>query len=157
MKNVLLITLLFLSIFHSFGQSESEYGKKYFLIAASTKNYSEAIKKATSISKDLNLKLKLRDLIEYKANEGLTWNKSICEEGNRDYPCYFERGNADDGNYISIEWSSAYKEFTKGLYLVVVSSQTENNSELKLLLIKTQTIVPNAFIKSAITFQGCLH
>jgi hypothetical protein len=125
MKNILFVALLCFSNTSSFGQPESEYVKKYFLIAASTSDYSTALENAKSISKNLKLKLDLRGLNEYKDNEGLTWDKSICEEGNRNYPCYLERGNTDDGNYVSVEWSSAYEGFAKGLYIVVVSSQTE--------------------------------
>ena len=155
MKTLLFIVFIVSLTTHSFGQVESEYVQKHFLIAASTKNYSEALKKAKYISKELNLKLDLRDLITYKNNQGLTLEKPLCDEGRVDFPCYIERGNRDDGNYVSVEWSNSYQPFTPGYYLVVPSSQSDKNNELLTLLKKIKKFVPDAYIKSAWVFNGC--
>ena len=156
MKNILLIAILFLSISPSFGQLESEYCKKYFLIIDSSTDYKEALKQAEIFAIELDLKLDLRDLVEHENNNGLTMSKDKCKEGHRDYPCYIERGNRDDGDYVSIEWSNAYESFPKDQYIVVISSQSEENkyfTDLDLLTrVRSRT---NAHIKSAMVYNGC--
>ena len=157
MKHLLLCFAIPLLTGLSFGQdlSSDEDVRKCFLIISSTADYSEAFKTAEIFAIELELKLDLRDLVEYQDNNGLTLSKADCKEGRRDYPCYIERGNRDNGDYVSIEWSNAYKEFTKGHYIVIVSGQKENNTELKTLLKRVQKIIPTAYIKSAIVFEGC--
>lgn len=131
--------------------------KKYYLIAASMKDYDAALKKAKSLSTSLDLELNLRDLKPQEDGSGLTWDQSTCEGDNWEYPCYVARGRYDDGDYISIEWSNAISGFSKGYYVVVISSQSEYGTHLKEVLTKVRTVVKDAYVKSAMVYMGCMH
>ena len=130
--------------------------KKHFLIVSSTKDYEGALKKAKSISEELSLKLDLRNL-NFHEESGLTFSKTICEDEAGGYPCYIARGRYDDGEYVSIEWSNAIKSFSKGYYVVIISSQSKKNEKMKLLLSRTKKNVPSAYIKSSDVYMGCMH
>ena len=158
MKYILFSLVFFTSLF-SISQVdylESQNVKKHFLIVASTKSYESALKTAREMTMKLDLKFDDRDL---KPNEesGLTWSDEDCEGNGWEYPCYVARGRHDDGEYISIEWSNAIEGFTKGYYVVIVSSQSERNDEMNDFLKKVKEIKPSAYIKSAEVYIGCMH
>ena len=159
MKYTFLTLLLFLSFNTCFGQEEdfSQEVKKYFLIVHSTKDYSSALKKANSISKDLKLDLDLRELMKNEDNVGLTWGKTVCEGDGWEFPCYVPRGRYDDGDYASVEWSNGYQGFSKGYYIVIISSQTEYDNKIMNLLNEAKEFVPSAYVKSSMVFMGCMH
>lgn len=159
---VLILIMFFVSLFgvrKALSQDDffaSQYVKKHFLIAASTKSYSSALKKANMLADSLNLKLNLRGLEENQEN-GLTASEDWCEDAEWGFPCYLARGRHDDGNYISIEWSNAIKGFTQGYYVVIVSSQSKRDEELKTLLSQVRQFVPDAYIKSSEVYIGCMR
>ena len=159
---VLILIMFFVSLFgvrKALSQDDffaSQYVQKHFLIAASTKSYSSALKKANILADSLNLKLDLRGLEENQEN-GLTASEDWCEDAEWGFPCYLARGRHDDGNYISIEWSNAIKGFTQGYYVVIVSSQSKRDEELKTLLSQVRQFVPDAYIKSSEVYIGCMR
>ena len=78
------------------------------LIVRSTADYPEALRYAKKASATLRLKLDLRGLGPHDGI-GLTSSQEDCEPSGG-FPCYYPRGRLDDGAYVSIEYSSAFRE-----------------------------------------------
>ncbi len=123
-----------------------------FLIALSTKSYSEAKAFAKKLSGKTSIPLKFRGL-HYNSKLGLSLNKSACNDIDFEYPCYEARGRYDDGTYISVEYSNSYENFKNGYYIVVVSSGKESQNTLS----KIKRIVKDAYIKRSNIYMGCMH
>jgi hypothetical protein len=152
MLKKLLLSLLLITTFspaENFSLEDQTVTKE-FLIAKSTKSYNEAQKVAQKLSKDLNITLNLRDLKPHKTHF-LTFSKKECEMYG--YPCYVPRGRYDDGEYISIEHTNYYEEFTNGYYIVMVASGNKLGKSLK----KVQSKVKDAYVKKAKVYMGCMH
>jgi len=130
------------------------YGDKQFVILKSTTSYQEALKFAQKAAKQLNLKLDLRDLSENK-DIGLSYSKSELEEGG--FPFYVHRGRWDDGSYVSIEYSSAFKGFREGLYMVVGTSGGVKSKPIMEALKQARKYYPDAYAKTAPVYFGCMH
>ena len=148
------ITLFLIVFTATIGRTQEENDHlvtKSFLIIKSTKNYDKALKKAQLACNQLGLTLKLNGNY-YDKEEGLA-NSSECGCG--ELHGYFPRGRYDDGNYISIEFSSAYDGFAEGYYIIVVSSG--NREDVKLLLPKAQQFYADAYIKDSKAYMGCMH
>jgi hypothetical protein len=78
MKFISFLLIAIFTISNCFAQvDESAFVKKSFIIIKSTKSYTEAKAFAVKASKDLKIKLDLRDLKPNKES-GLTWNKKLC-------------------------------------------------------------------------------
>jgi hypothetical protein len=136
---------------------ESAMVEKQFVILKSSTDYKEALLTAQKASKSLNMKLDLRGLTENKA-EGLTFDKKFCEDENGfPFPCYVPRGRYDDGDFISIEYSSAYQGFTKGYYIVVASSHLKNAKEISSILKLVRNQYKDAYVKTSKVYMGCIH
>lgn len=144
---LLLITITCLSTHISHGQTK----KTSFLIIQSTKAYNPALKTAQLACNKLGLTLDLKGNYKDEKN-GLT-NSEICGCG--ESHGYLSRGRYDDGHYISIEYSSAYDEFNKGYYIVVVSSG--DRKKVESILEKVQMHFKDAYIKNADIYMGCMH
>jgi hypothetical protein len=128
---------------------------KYFAIIRSTTDYQEALTCARDAAKRLGWKLDLRGLS--KNNEtGLTFSKASCEEDGGTYPSYWPRGRYDDGEYVSIEYSSGYKEFRAGYYIVMIASGYEAK-DVKRALAAAKRHFPDAYIRSSKVYMGCIH
>jgi len=159
-KKIKIIFLLcFFLIVSIKAENDSEidpYVEKGFLIILSTKNYESAKKFAEKASKELGIKLDLRDL---SPNEeiGLTFPRSICEEQLGSFPCYTARGRWDDGKYISIEYSDVYCNFTPGYYMVVAASDQKKSQLLKPTLLEIRKIYEDAYIRYDKVYMGCVH
>jgi len=159
MKHIIIVLLILGSSFYTSAQNESDtiaqpIVKKSFVIVQSTKNYAAAKATAVKASKQLGYKLDLRGLVPNKKS-GLTDTKANCEEdGLGEYPCYYSRGRYDDGQYVSIEWSGAFPEFTKGYYIVIVAS---GDAEARAALPKAKKIFKDAYAKKAKVYLGCMH
>lgn len=110
------------------------------MISAS-KDYQESLYKAKVAKQKLGIKLKL-DNYEYFKTTGLLNEKYSYT---RDF--YYPRGNNDDGDYISIEYSSFYENFAQGFFIVVVSSGGEKAIRKKLIEIKK--IYKDAYLKKS--------
>lgn len=126
--------------------------KKHFLIAKSTKNYTEAKAFASKLSTQTHIKLNLREM-HYNKALGLTQSQKVCEENSFEYPCYWSRGRYDDGVYISVEYSDAYLGFSKGYYIVIVAS----GEYAKRTLRSIKPFVKDAYVKSTKIYMGCMH
>lgn len=150
----LLLSVICFSWQSSAAQDPGPFVKKSFVIIQSTKSYAAAKATALKASSKLNFKLDLRGLVPNKKT-GLTDTKSNCEEdGVGEYPCYYSRGRYDDGEYVSIEWSAAFPEFTKGYYIVIIAS---GDADAKPALAKAKKIFKDAYIKKAEVYLGCMH
>ncbi|HIP30138.1 MAG TPA: hypothetical protein EYG83_04905 [Sulfurospirillum arcachonense] len=130
------------------------YEEKSFLIAKSTTSYEEAKKFSKEISKALGIHIDYRGLSFHKS-EFLSFSKKECEEswGDNAYPCYVPRGRYDDGEYISIEHTNSYDEFTNGYYIVIVASGDSTSKTLK----KVKKKYNDAYMKKAKVYMGCIH
>lgn len=159
MKHTIILMFILASGILTSAQKQNDtipqpYATKSFLIIQSTKNYAAAKATAVKASKQLGYKLDLRGLVPNKKT-GLTDTKANCQEdGIGKYPCYYSRGRYDDGRYVSIEWSGAFPEFTKGYYIVIVAS---GDAEAKAALPKTKKIFKDAYAKKAKVYLGCMH
>jgi hypothetical protein len=161
---ILIALLCALPYFNGFSQEnnqdseiESAMVEKQFVILKSTREYKEALLTAQKASKSLKMKLDLRGLTENK-EIGLTFDRKSCEEeGGYTFPCYVARGRSDDGDYISIEYSSNYEGFTKGYYIVIASSHIKNSNEIQAILKQVRMQFKDAYVKIAKVYMGCMH
>jgi len=149
----LLIILMLITSTQLISKDEvfSETAKKQFLIGKSTTSYDEAKSFASKMAKRLKIKLDLRGL-KFDKNSFLTFSKEECDDFS-EYPCYLGRGRYDDGEYISIEHTSAYAEMRDGYYIVVLA--TGDNVSKSLAKVKKE--IPDAYIKTAEIYMGCMH
>jgi hypothetical protein len=128
-----------------------------FVIVKSTASYGDARRAANGAAKRLGVRLDLRNLSPHSEG-GLTWSKKECEDDAFDYPCYVARGGrADDGFYVSIEYSTAYTGFKPGLYIVVVASDTKGGQVAKLAAKAARKAFKDAYVRRTGVYLGCLH
>lgn len=157
-KITLLLALLIFSI-TSINAQEDEYNpyiQKGFVIVSASKNYDAMKKMATEVSETLVYELNLRGLTPNEET-GLTHSLAECAEAEFDYPWYSRRGLWDDGEYVSIEYTTDYEGFTPGLYIIVVSSHYKGMHELTDALEHTEKFYKNAYIKYSEFYMGCSH
>jgi hypothetical protein len=129
---------------------------KDILILRSTKDYQTAVATAKQAASRLHKELDLRGLRPNR-KIGLTMSKADCDE--YDYPCYLARGdgNAENDDYISIEYSNAYKGFAKGYYIVVAALTDVKSTSMKAQLAAINKIYPDAYAKRTFIWFGCMH
>ncbi|QJD97207.1 hypothetical protein HH214_15680 [Mucilaginibacter robiniae] len=129
---------------------------KDIIILRSTNDYQAALTAAKQAASTLHKKLDLRGL-KPKAKIGLSMSKVDCDE--LGYPCYIARGDgaAANDDYISIEYSNAYKGFAKGYYIVVAAITDVNSAALKLKLAAINKLYPDAYAKRTYIWFGCMH
>jgi hypothetical protein len=127
--------------------------EKAFLLVASTKDWDTARSTASQAAQALAMELKVP--VQPHPTEGLTFSEQTCADNGFDHPCYVARGRYDDGEFVSVEWSSAYEGFTPGLYIVVVASGPE--AEVKKHLPAAREVYGDAYIKKAKVYMGCIH
>lgn len=125
--------------FKKISQNKSYILDKNFLIIASTKTYQEALYIAKEAQRRLNKSINFENY-EYFKEVGLINNNFVYSQH-----MYYPRGLNDDGDYISIEYSSFYEKFTPNLFLVIVSSGDYNLLSKELLKIKE--LYKDAYIK----------
>lgn len=120
--------------------------EKSLVILRSSGNYSAAAKTAKEASQSLGIKLNLRGLSPNKKT-GLTFSKESCMSGPiQEFPCYQARGKNDDGEYLSVEFSSEYKEMRPGLFIVVAYSGDKTGAQDTLK--KSKSKFKDAYIKT---------
>lgn len=135
---------------------------KDIIILGSTTDYKGALSLAKQASVRLKRKLDLRGL-KPVAKTGLTMSEKACYGvgGGDDlgYPCYQARGdgNAANDDYISVEYSNAYKGFAKGYYIVVAGITDVQSAAMKNKLAGIQKIYPDAYAKRTFVWFGCMH
>jgi hypothetical protein len=157
MKYILSLVLL-CSFLTLKAQPKTVNGQPYvnttFVIILSTKSYFEAKKLATEASEKLKVKLDLRGLKPNKES-GLTMSPKECKENLWEYPAYVARGRMNNGDYISIEYSDAFKEFKEGYYIVVAASGEP--ADVKPLFAKVKKVYGEAYSKQTNVYMGCMH
>jgi hypothetical protein len=122
-----------------------------FLIIHSSKNYDEAMKVAKEAHSKLGIEINLRG---YYHDEEFGLKTDVpCDCG--EVHGYTARGRFDDGDYVSIEHSDSYSEFTKGLYIVIVASG--GKQDLTAALSEVKGFYSDAYIKTASIYVGCMH
>lgn len=124
---------------------------KSFLIIQSTKSYDSALRKAQLACNKLGYPLDLRGM--FKNKEGGLTSNNVCGCGQKHG--YMPRGRYDDGEYISIEYSTSYLAFTPGYYMVVVASGKRET--LNPLLPTIRAHYEDAYIKNSEVYMGCMH
>jgi len=127
--------------------------EKAFLLVSASKDWDTARSTASQAAQALALEIKVE--VEPHPTEGLSFDAKSCTDNGWEHPCYVARGRYDDGEFVSVEWSSAYEGFTPGLYLVVVASGPE--AEVKTHLEAAQEVYGDADIKKAKVYLGCIH
>ena len=157
MKYIFIFLLLFtVTNLHAQAETAEErpYVNKNFVIIISTKSYTAAKTVAVEAASKLKLKLNLRGL---KPNKGigLTQTTKECEGNGWDYPCYVSRGRYDDGEFVTIDYSDAFKGFAKGYY--IVTSASGDAASIKKALIKVKQLYKTAYAKQTEVYIGCLH
>lgn len=166
-KRATLLLLLFVSVspLFSLGQDDRDcYVKKYFLLIQSTTDYKSALQTARTAANSLHIKLDLRGLVQDRhMHVGLSLPADTClkyteeEEGAADSTCYMARGRWDDGIYIGIECSNAYRGFSSGYFIVVAGSSNDRSGALNATLDKVRTMYSDAYIKSCTVWMCCMH
>ena len=135
---------------------------KDIIILNSTKSYKAALATAKQAAAGLRKKLDLRGLSP-NAELGLSMSAEDCRgTGGGDdlgYPCYQARGDgmAANDDYISIEFSNAYKGFAKGFYIVVSAITDVKSKDMKAKLAQVQKSYPDAYAKRTYIWRGCMH
>jgi hypothetical protein len=132
------------------------YVDKEFVILKSTPSFNEATRSAAKAAAELGVGLNLRGLSP-NLRTGLTLSKEECARSEFRYPCYVPRGRGDDGTYVSVEWSSEYELFAKGLYVVMITSSVPGSSETRHMLEAARRVYPDAYAKRAKVYVGCMH
>lgn len=159
--------IVFLSLFFIAAAAYAQDGynievPKDIIIIQSTKDYKSALVTAKQAARQLHKKLDLRRLTPHTKN-GLTASKQDCygSGGGDDigYPCYWARGdgNAFNDDYISIEYSNAYKGFAKGYYIVVAAITDVKSTAMKKQLAFINKTYHNAYAKRTYIWRGCMH
>lgn len=157
-KLFLLLALFFMAAAHAQDtlSMADQYVDKEFVIIRSAKKYEDALSTARTAATKLRTKLDLRGLKPNKAI-GLSWDKKTCETDWLESPCYVARGRYDDGEYISIEYSSAYTGFAEGYYIVMVAGGPQGDAAVKQSLKKAKTVYRDAYAKRTKVYIGCMH
>lgn len=159
MKTTLSILFILICSLNGFAQKKwNTEVPKQIIIIRSTKSYDEALKAAKNASKQLGKKLDLRELVP-DAKTGLTWPESRCKTGEsdeKDFPYYPARGdgNADNDDYISVEYSDAYKGFAKGFYIVVAGITDVSGAAAEKQLADVKKVYKDAYAKRAMIWYG---
>jgi len=154
------INLFLIILFFAFSQiNAQEYSQtvdKGFIIISAGKNYDAMKILAQKVAQKLNYELNLRELIPNETT-GLTYPKNICNEEDMEYPWYSKRGFYDEGEYVSIEYTTDYDGFTPNLYIIVVSNHDKGSQELTDALTHVKKYYKSAYIKYSEFYMGCLH
>jgi len=128
-----------------------------FVVIRSTTDYAEALRLAEGASSQLGIKLNLRGVV-YDPAFGLTLSKQECEKASlAPYPCYVARGRFDAGTYLSVERSDSYESFRPGYFVVVAASGEPGATELSSALESARQRFPDAYMKVAKVYHGCMH
>jgi hypothetical protein len=155
MKHILSLALFFSFLTTNAQKASDTYDvKQSFLIILSTKSYTEAKKIATEAAIKLKIKLDFRGLKPNKKS-WLTFNHKQCEEDGWEFPAYVSRGRGDSGEYISIEYSGAFKGFDRGYYIVITSSG--DAVDVNKSLAKVKKVYGEAYSKQTDVYMGCMH
>ncbi|WP_462267375.1 hypothetical protein [Mucilaginibacter sp.] len=153
---LVLLVLLISAITVSAQEKYNTEVPKDIIILRSSKDYKSALSAAKQAAATLHKKLDLRSL-KPKEKIGLSMSKADCDE--LGYPCYLARGdgNAANDDYISIEYSNAYKGFAKGYYIVVAAITDVKSASMQAKLAQINKSYPDAYAKRTYIWFGCMH
>lgn len=126
---------------------------KEFVIVKFTPSFKEATESAANAAAKLGMRLDLRGLSP-DLRTGLTFSREECTRSESRYPCYVPRGRGDDGTYASVEWSSDYDLFAKGMYVVMIASNAAGSRETRRVLEAARRVYPDAYTKRAKVYVG---
>lgn len=129
---------------------------KAFVVLKMTPKYAEARAFASAAAEALAIRMDLRELSP-DDSAGLTFPEDDCRQEFGEFPCYVPRGRYDDGVYISIEHSSSYAGWEEGLYVVVLASGSPHDRSVRAALRRARTSYPDAVIRTAPVYLGCIH
>ena len=162
-RKIIVYTLLMFATHIAFAQDEFNVEvPKDIIILNSTKDYKTALSTARKASTLLHKKLDLRGLMPNN-KIGLSMSKGDCMEDaggdENGYPCYPARGDgaAINDDYISVEYSNAYKGFAKGYYIVVAAITDVKSLDMKNKLAAIKRKYPDAYAKRTNIWRGCMH
>ena len=157
MKKILFISIAILYALSPFAQENNAAIEKVgFLIVYAGKDYDMAKKVAEEAHEHLGYELNFRGH-EYNSELGLSLPKRDCEEEGFEYPAYIQRGRGKDGNFVSVEYTDAYNNFTKGYYIVVVASYTKGSQKINETLKEVKVHYESAYVKYTDIYVGCMH
>ncbi|MGZ3872197.1 MAG: hypothetical protein ACXVJD_04735 [Mucilaginibacter sp.] len=132
------------------------------IIIKSTKNYRTALAAAKGAARRLHKTLDLRRLhpdnkLGLTLSLGDTYSGRTIDPGS--YPYYPARGDglAASDDYISVEYSNAYKGFAKGYYLVVAAIGSVRSAAMKTQLARINKVYPDAYAKRTSIWFGTLN
>lgn len=131
---------------------------KNILILKSTRKYADALATAKQAAVRMGTKLDLRE--NHPNSEiGLSLSPNDAKESGYEFPAYQARGDgaAANDNYISVEYSSAYKGFAKGYYIVVAAVSDIGSDATAERLKKIKKFYPDAYTKRTFVWFGCMH
>ncbi|WP_343667609.1 hypothetical protein [Chitinophaga sp.] len=161
MKTALYLLFILLCSLNGFAQKKwNTEVPKQIIIISSTPKYEEALKTAKVAAEKLGKKLDLRGLSP-NAKTGLTLSEADCKTGEsdeKDFPYYPARGdgNAENDDYISVEYSSAYKNLSGGYYIVVAGIQDVSGPEATKLLAEVKQVFRDAYGKRTMVWYGSM-
>ena len=146
------IIALFLPLFSSAQEDDYHpYIDQSFLIIASSSDFESAKKTALQAKAKLGFDFPTSEFYPDKSEGFKTDEECGCGEIHG----YFPRGSHDDGNYVSIEYSTAYDGFSEGYYIVIVSSGKKSTVQNELPNVKEH--FAQAYIKNSEIYVGCMH
>lgn len=125
-----------------------------FVIIKSSPSFKEATEAAAAAAAALGVALDSRDVFP-NLRTGLTFSREECVRRGLAYPCYVPRGRRN-GTYVSVEWSSEYDLFAKGLYVVMIASAVPDSSTTRRVLEAARRVYPHAYAKRAKVYAGCM-
>ncbi|MFT4661775.1 MAG: hypothetical protein ACI8XB_002056 [Patiriisocius sp.] len=130
-----------------------------FVILISTKSYEAALERAKDASNKLGYPIDLRGL-HANTEIGLSLSKEVCENeicggGMVDYPVYIPRNDWGESKYVSVEYSDGFRGFTKGYYIVVVSSGEKGDPIVQEALSESRKFYKDAYAKTCGVWMGC--
>ena len=131
---------------------------KDIVVLQSTRDYAAALAGAKQAAARLKRPLQLAGNQPNKAL-GLSASKAACEGDGYDYPCYTPRGtgNAQDSDYVSVEFSNGYEGFAKGYYIVVAALVPPRSADLRQTMTRIHRAYPTAYAKRTTVWFGCMH
>ena len=131
---------------------------KDLVILQSTKDYNAALKTAKEAATRMGKKLDLEGNHPNK-KLGLSLTKGDCEGSAYDYPCYTARGDggAENSDFVSIEYSTAYEGFAKGYYIVVTAISDPGSAQSGAEVAAARKWYKDAYAKRTRIWHGCMH
>jgi hypothetical protein len=142
---------------HQPAAQDDAWVTKDILILQSTRDYKTALATARQAAARLRMPLNLEGYQPH-AQSGLTMSKADCADNGFDYPAYVARGrNAEEGAFVSVEYSSGYNHFADGYYLVVAAVGAPGSATVRNVSTSARQWYADAYAKRTKVWVGCMH